>query len=438
MASSIKLLAGFKFDEEKKKKPRKTDSVLDGAGTLPRHESEESKRTALDEHEHFDPEKSEMSKEIELPTIDIENYDDEPQDTSVESTHGGSLEVAIIGTGQGGSRIAEAFYKLGYTKCIVVNTAVHDLHHIAVPEKQKLHISAQNEGAGKNMDNGRQAAERHSHDIYDLMLKTFGNKVDRVLVCAGAGGGTGGGSCAALVELSKKYLAYIGASEPNKRVGAIVALPQAGECTSPNVSENAINVVKTMTALADESALAPLIIMDNDKIKKLYPRLTVKEFWPTVNNTIASLYHTFNLISTHSSAYTTFDPADYESLLSMSGCMIMGCTTVKDPTSPDEISKSIKGNLERNLLAGGFDLNTAKGVGALVVGGAEIFANVQGLMDAIETGFDTISNVVGKALVHRGIYEVPGNSLRVYTMITGLAKPTSRINELSRFSASRS
>lgn len=415
MASSIKHLAGM-YDND----------VADDSFAL------KKQSTPQVHHAENTGEIDNMVPELNLPTIDIEDFD-EPQDTSVESTHGGALEVAIIGTGQGGSRIAEAFYKLGYTKCIVVNTAMHDLHHINIPDARKLHISVSSEGAGKNMESGRLAAEAHSHVIYDLMLKMFGRKVDRVLVCAGAGGGTGGGSCLVLIELAKKFLAYIGVANPEKCVGAVVSLPHAGECTSPNVSNNAVAAVEGLIDLVDSAKISSLIIMDNDKIKRLYSRLTVKEFWPTVNSTIASLYHTFNLISTHSSAYTTFDPADYKSLLSMSGCMIMGCTTVKDPGSNDEISKSIKSNLEKNLLAGGFDLKTAKGVGALVVGGADTFANVEGLMDAIETSFDSIANVVGSALVHRGIYEVPGNSLRVYTMITGLARPDARIKELSRF-----
>jgi len=373
-----------------------------------------------------------MSDDL-LPDLPIEDFEiPEEVDESVESTHNGSLEVALIGSGQGGSRLAEAFYRLGYKKCLVVNTAKHDLHHIDVPEDQKFHMAIDTAGAGKNMDTGSGAAKQHEQEIYNSMLKIFG-KTDRILVTVGAGGGTGGGSCETLVALAKKYLTYIGISDVEKKVGVMAAMPTAGECASPNVAKNATSLLTNLAELADTKQISPLIVVDNDKIKKLYPRLTVKKFWPTVNSTIAGLYHTFNVITTHSSAYTTFDPADYDSILSLHGCMIMGCTTVKDPSSATGISGALKSNLEKTLLAGGFDLSTAKGVGAVVVGGEDIFENVEGLMDSIEYGFDTVANLVGNALVHRGIYEMGSGRLRVYTLVCGLDKPSQRIQELTKF-----
>ena len=383
-------------------------------------------------HLRKNKEHNEMNDDL-LPDLPIEDFEiPEEVDESVESTHGGSIEVALIGSGQGGSRLAEAFYDLGYKKCLIVNTAKHDLHHINVPEEQKFHMAVEMAGAGKNMVNGSAAAKKYEQEIYNKMLKIFG-KTERILVTVGAGGGTGGGSCQELNEIAKKYLNYIGVSDVEKKVGVIVALPTAGECASPNVAENAKELLTGLTDLADTGKIAPLVVIDNDKIKKLYPRLTVKKFWPTVNSTVAGLYHTFNVITTHSSAYSTFDPADYSSILSLHGCMIMGCTTVKDPDSSTGISGALKSNLEKTLLAGGFDLSTAKGVGAVVVGGEDIFENVEGLMDSIEYGFDTVANIVGNALVHRGIYEMGTGKLRVYTLVCGLDKPMERIEELSKF-----
>jgi len=370
---------------------------------------------------------------LDIPDLPIEDFEiPEEEDVGVESSHNGSIEVAFVGSGQGGSRITEAFYNLGYTKSIVVNTSLHDLQHVALPEEQKLHMDNDKSGAGKNMQNGTAAAKEYTQQVYDLMLKTFG-KTERIYVTVGAGGGTGGGSCTTLVDVAKKYLTYIGIENVEQCVGVIVALPTAGECASPDVASNAQALLTELTDLSDSKKISPLLIVDNDKIKRLYPRLTVKKFWPTVNNTIAGLYHTFNVITTNSSAYTTFDPADYESLLSLHGCMIMGVTTVRDVSTGTEISKAIKSNLEKTLLAGGFDLSTAKGVGAVVLGGSDFFESVEGLMDAIEYGFDTIANLVGKALVHRGIYEVGEGKLRVYTLVCGLDKPTSRLTELAKF-----
>jgi cell division GTPase FtsZ len=385
--------------------------------------------------------------EIFIPDLPIEDFEiPEDKDIGVESTHGGSIEVAFLGGGQGGSRVAEAFYRLGYKKTIVVNTAEHDLKHINLPDNHKIHMlgnegadwyQVHTRGAGKDMELAAAAASENSQKIYDAMLKVFG-KTERILVTVGAGGGTGGGSCRVLVETAKKYLTYIGYDDVEKRVGVIAALPTAGECASPDVARNASGLISGLSDMAENKEISPLLIVDNDKIKKLYPGLTVKKFWPTVNNTIAGLYHTFNKITTMSSEYTTFDPADYDSILRSHGCMILGVTSVKDWSNTTNISNALRSNLTKTLLAGGFDLSTAKSVGVVVVGGSDIFESAVGLMDSIEYGFDTVANIVGKALVHRGIYESGTGKLRVYTIVSGLNRPNDRITELNRFHKKKS
>ena len=371
--------------------------------------------------------------DIAIPDLPIEDFEvPEDEDLGIVSTHGGSVEIGLIGTGQGGSRIAEAFYKLGYTKTVVVNTAQHDLKYIGIPEEQKLHIGTAARGAGKNMDAGRGAAEESDQEIYNLLQKVLG-KTERILVTVGAGGGSGAGSCSTLVGLAKRYLTYIGYDDAESRVGVIAALPTAGEAASPTVAYNASTLVTELCDMADENAISPLIIVDNDKIKKLYPGMTVKQFWPTVNGTIAGLFHTFNTITAQESGYTSFDPADYASILSTPGCMILGVTSVKDWETGTGISSALKSNLMKTLLASGFDLTTAEAVGTVVVGGTTIFETATGLMDAIEYGFDTMANITGNAMVHRGIYEAGQDKLRVYTIMGGLDRPQKRIEELSKF-----
>ena len=371
--------------------------------------------------------------DIVIPDLPIEDFEiPEEQDLGIVSTHGGSVEIALLGAGQGGSRVAEAFYKLGYTKTVVVNTAQHDLKYINIPEAQKLHIGSAAQGAGKNMEAGRAAAEESDQEIYNLLQKVFG-KTERILVTVGAGGGSGAGSCQTLVGLAKRYLTYVGYEDAASRVGVIAALPTAGEAASPRVANNASSLVTELCDMADDEEISPLIIVDNDKIKKLYPGMTVKQFWPTVNGTIAGLFHTFNAITSQESGYTSFDPADYGSILSTPGCMILGVTAVKDWETGTGISSALKSNLMKTLLAGGFDLTTAQAVGTVVIGGGDIFETATGLMDSIEYGFDTVATITGNAIVHRGIYEAGQGKLRVYTIMGGLTRPQKRIDELSKF-----
>ena len=113
------------------------------------------------------------------------------------------------------------------------------------------------------------------------------------------------------------------------------------------------------------------------------------------------------------------------------GCAIMGLTKVNKFNDPFAISKAIKDNLEKTLLADGFDLSTAKAAGCIVVGGKELIGSVKGLQSNIDYAFDVLSEITGEATIHRGIYEDDGDCLRVYTIIGGLDSPTAQLRELN-------
>lgn len=368
--------------------------------------------------------------DLNLPDIPLEFEPSAETDELLDESLGAST-YAFIGSGQGGGRLAEAFYKLGYRKTICVNTAKQDLASLSVPEGQKILIDAGEQGAGKDMRVGEAAAAGAQHQLFELVKKKFG-RVDHVYVCVGAGGGSGGGSSLVLIETAKKFLTYLGLDDVDRRVGIIMSLPTNGECASPNVAKNAQFLAGALCKYAEQKLISPLIFVDNDKIQKMYPRLTVKDFWPTVNATVAGLFHVFNLIPTKDTPYTTFDAADYGSVMRAGGCMIMGVTTVKDPSSAGAISNAIKGNLEKTLLAEGFDLRTATHAAAVVLGGKSVFETVPGLMEAIEGGMDTLAMMTGKAMVHRGIYEDDKDRLAVYTLVGGLSAPEKRIKAIGR------
>ena len=111
------------------------------------------------------------------------------------------------------------------------------------------------------------------------MRQIFGENIDRILVCVGVAGGSGGGSVHTLVNIAKRYFTYVGKENANERVGVVASLPTTGESASPTVAKNAFNRMTELCASAENGEFAPLVIIDNDKIKKLYPKLTVKQFW---------------------------------------------------------------------------------------------------------------------------------------------------------------
>ena len=242
----------------------------------------------------------------QIPTLDLEQY--EPvfeQELGVEDDIKGSTRYAWLGGGQCGGRLVKSFYDLGYKKVLAVNTTHNDLDLLDIPEEQKFLMDIGEKGAGKDIERGGKAVHQYQQEILHLARKTFSTQVDHIMVCFGAGGGTGSGSVMGLIEIAKRYARYVGLKNPNKKVGAIMTLPTVGEAGSPLVAENAYEVGTRLSKMASAGEISPLIIVDNGKINRMYPGLTVKSFWPSINNTVAGLFDIFNRISALSSEYTS-------------------------------------------------------------------------------------------------------------------------------------
>jgi cell division GTPase FtsZ len=366
-----------------------------------------------------------------LPRLGLEKYEPHIEvETGIKDEIKGSIRYAWIGAGQCGGRIVKSFYDLGYRKILAVNTTHHDLNLLDIPHRQKFLMDIGEQGAGKDTERGREAVQQHRQEIFHQAQQIFGSEVDHIMVCVGAGGGTGGGSVKGLIEIAKKYARYIGLREPDRKVGVIMTLPTVGEASSPKVADNAWRVSTKLSELAANGQISPLIFIDNDKIKRLYPGMTVKSFWPTINDTVAGLFDIFNRLSALSSRYTSFDPVDYHSIMQAGGCAIMGLTYVPEFEDKFAVSQAVKRNLEKTLLASGFDLATAEMAGCIVVAGRQLIEGVKGLQDNIDYAFDNLSEITGDATIHRGIYEDGRDSLRVYTIIGGLETCTTRLESL--------
>ena len=353
---------------------------------------------------------------IDLPDIPLP--DDEPLEDGVKDTFDdAAFNFAIVGVGQGGSRLAESFWNLGYRRVGVINTARQDLSLINVPEENKLLIGEG--GAGKNPDAADEVFRTRYEDILDFLKKTFGSGYERVLVCAGAGGGTGAGGVARVLEICHDLNQSLGkeTKDTDAKVGCVLALPTRGE--GVKVQENSKKTVLKVTELEKAGVVSPLVILDNEKIKQLYPKLSVNQFWSTANNSICSIFHLFNKISAQESAYTTFDKADLDTIFS-SGVIMFGATPVKD-LSETGISYAVRDNLRKNILAG-VDVSTGNVAACVIIGDKESLDNIP--QSSLEHGFEQLSRMMGSnSTVHRGIYAGAKKGLAVYTAIGGLQAP---------------
>ena len=221
----------------------------------------------------------------------------------------------------------------------------------------------------------------------------------RAFVTVGAGGGTGAGVCTELVKVVKEYQETIKATSPY--VGVILALPRISE--GKKVSLNAYETLKEVCQLVDQKIVSPLIILDNEKINSLYPKLPISKFWQVANANISSLFHLFNNIVTKSSQYSTFDSNDFRTVLD-SGIMVFGMTSIPNLTSEAEISKAVRENLKRNVLCGELDLSSGKIAATVAIGDDQTLDNIP--QEYIDNAFNQLNRTLQSgSTVHQGIYK---------------------------------
>jgi len=373
---------------------------------------------------------------VDIPDIPMPDEQSQVSEV-VEDECKGAFKLAFIGSGQGGSRIAEAFWKLGYRRVCCVNTTGQDLVGINIPESNKLIMDIGSGGAGKDPAKGEQAAKTHYEDVYDLMRRSFGKEIDRIIVCIGAGGGTGSGSAETLISIAHDMAQSLKVEDATgiPRVGAIVALPKVAE--GAKVNANAYGLLQSLFAMVgtgkgkiDGRSLTPLIVVDNDRIDKIYPNLPVTKFWDVANRSISSLLHLFNSIAIQDSDFTTFDRADLTDVLD-SGMVSFGACPIRKWDTSTDISFAIRDNLKNNVLVGGFDIAQARTAACIFIGHSDVLSSIP--QGHLEHGFEMLCRIMRQGgAVHRGIYKGSKPGLVVYSILGELSPPKDRMDEIAR------
>lgn len=329
-----------------------------------------------------------------------------------------SINVGVIGVGQCGSKLAEEFYKRGYTT-VVINTATQDLKPIQIPERQKLFLDYALGGAAKDLGTGQAAAEEYSEQILQMLQEHFADNEVLMLITSG-GGGTGSGSAEVMVKLMAQL---------DKPISVVFVLPMSSEDTL--AKHNSIQTLSKLAKLAKEDIVNSLIVVDNAKIELLNPGLSMAEFWKTANNAIVEPLHLFNKLSSNPSPYTSLDPMDFTRVFVGTGdCSLYGMIEVENYMAEESIAEAIITNMENGLLASEFNLQQTRSVGVIVTGSKEILEQIPATN--IEYGFAMVNKICSEGTqVFRGVYEVPGQTtLKVYSLFSGLGLPEERIAEL--------
>ena len=257
---------------------------------------------------------------------------------------------------------------------------------------------------------------------------SFKGAIDRIFVTVGAGGGTGAGVCSELIKTVREYQQTVKATSPY--VGVVLALPKLSE--GKKVSLNAYETLKEVCQLVEDKVVSPLIILDNEKINALYPKLPVSNFWQVANSNISALFHLFNNIVTKSSQHSTFDSNDLRTVLD-SGIMVFGMTNVPNLSSEADISKAVRENLKRNVLCGDLDLSSGKIAATVAIADEKTLDSIP--QEYLDNAFNQLNRTLQSgSTVHQGVYKGNKEGLSIFTAIAGISTPQAKLDALLKSS----
>lgn len=332
-----------------------------------------------------------------------------------------SLQFGIIGCGHAGSRIAEIFYGLGY-ETIVMNTATQDLTNINIPNKNKLFMDIGIQGAAKNLVRGEDATIQYRDSIYSMINDNLG-KAKVLVVCSSMAGGSGAGGLPIIIEL----LQNIG-----KPIIVLAVLPMVSEDVSSK--SNSLETLSKLSEFVRVGKVHNLIVVDNARIESIYEGISQMDFYSTANKAIVEPIDVFNRYSMMPSNVKALDSAEFATmLLNGEGLSIYGQMNVEDYENDIAIAEAIVKSLEGNLLASGFDLKQARFVGFMIIANKEVWNKIPaGAVNYASVMVnDTFGNPEGS---YKGVYESDNSdeSVKIYTFVSGLGLPSSRIDGLKR------
>lgn len=328
-----------------------------------------------------------------------------------------AFNMAFLGSGQGGARLASSFYGMGYRRVGLFNTAESDFQ--GLPEEIERH-TLELGGAAKDARFAQQALEGREEEIWDLLQRSWGNDMDYGLICVGLGGGTGSGTSGKLVEIARQYMESKGKPP---RVGVILSIPSPNE--GQQVARNAVTAFQRLVELK----VSPMILIDNARIHQLY-RPGMTQLYNVANQTISQLFHLFNQLAAVHSPLITFDRSELAQLLDHGIC-VMGAASLQNVSSPADISAAIRDQLTNNVLAE-VDLKKGTKGACLFVGDQNHLDNLS--LDFFEAGFTQMNRTLkgGSSVVHRGVYIGSAPGLQAYAMISDLQPPMATLAKLAK------
>lgn len=309
--------------------------------------------------------------------------------------------IKVIGVGGGGGNAVEYMYSKGICDVdfVICNTDYQALKNSPIPYKIQLgKVLTAGHGAGNNPAMGEKSAEESLEDITALLKKN----TKMAFVTAAMGGGTGTGAAPVIAKLSKDMgILTVG----------IVSIPARFE--GPKRLEQAREGLKRLKDNVD-----CLIVIDNEKIKKIYGSQTISAAFAKANDVLNIAAKGIAEIITLP-GYINVDFADVKTVMTDSGVAIMGAAQA---SGEDRAKRAIAEALDSPLLNNN-DILGAKDILLNITSGTdEVTMN-----EMTEITSHIIRKVGNSAAVIWGVGNDPalGDAISVTIIATGF--PTSDI-----------
>lgn len=333
-----------------------------------------------------------------------------------------SIKFGFVGSGQGGDRLAETAFQLGY-KAVACNTATQDLDGIKIPEENKLLLQYGIGGAAKTLSIGHEAAELHREELYKLIEDKLGD-CQAFVFAFSLGGGSGAGSSDVLIDILSLF---------NKPIIIITVLPMTHE--DALTKQNSLETLSKVAKYVQEKKVHNVIVVDNARIETIYKDVSQLDFYPASNMAIMEILDAYNTYSMKSSVIKALDSMEFAKILTDGeGLSLYGCLNVENYEEDTAIAEAIVENMSSNLLASGFDLKQAKYIGVMMIANEKVWACIPS--SSIDYAMSLINDHAESPLgVYKGIYvsnDIKENVVKVYSFFSGLALPVNRIDELKK------
>jgi cell division protein FtsZ len=306
-----------------------------------------------------------------------------------------TIRISVIGVGGAGCNCVNRIYQGGIksAKTLAVNTDGKHLNMIGSHKKVLIGKTVtRGLGAGGDVSVAKKCA-----DIDREMLKREVGENELVFLCAGMGGGTGGGAAPPIAQIAK---------EQGSIVVAMVTYPFALERVRLRKAQESL---QELVKVCDT-----VVVIDNNRLASYVPNLPINKAFELADSittrAVTGISDTIMFPS-----LINVDYADVQTVMSKGGLSMI---SLGKGSGHDKVNDVVKDTLEHPLLD--VDYEGAKGCLVHLEGGPDLT-----LGDAIKSGELLTRSFDENASVKMGARIDPSlqDSMRITAIITGIKSP---------------